>query len=114
MSRKIQDVLRARKQEALDLEEAAQEAAKLEDEIANLRRELVPLEQHYARLLELGEKHLEQPVETHYRGVGLVQWQPLVSVKTGTGLAADVQRHISEIQGEIDGRERRIQALLAE
>jgi hypothetical protein len=35
-------------------------------------------------------------------------------VKTGKELAADVQRHIDEIQREITGREQRIQALLGE
>jgi hypothetical protein len=35
-------------------------------------------------------------------------------VKTGKTLAADVQRHIDEIQGEIKGREQRIQALVGE
>jgi hypothetical protein len=35
-------------------------------------------------------------------------------VKTGKQLAADVQFKIDHIQGEISGREKRIQALLGE
>jgi hypothetical protein len=69
-SKKIQDVLRARRHEAAELEEAAKEAAKLEDEIKSLRREVVPLEDRKARLTALGEKHLERPVKTHYPGAG--------------------------------------------
>jgi hypothetical protein len=97
-----------------DVEEAAKEAEKLEDEIKNLRRELVPLEQRNARLTALGDKHLEQPVKTCYPGLGEVEWQPLLSVKTGKQLAGDVQFQIDHIQGEITGREQRIQALLGE
>jgi hypothetical protein len=111
-SSEVQDAVRARKQEVAELAEAANEVAKLEQEITSLRRELVPLVERQARLAALGDKHLGQPVKTHYPGIGLVEWQPLLSVKTGKELAADVQRHIDEIQGEISGRERRIQALL--
>jgi cell division protein FtsB len=42
-SSEVQDAVRARKQEVAELAEAANEAAKLEQEITNLRRELVPL-----------------------------------------------------------------------
>jgi hypothetical protein len=114
VSSEVQDAVRARKQEAARLAEAANEAAKLEQEITSLRRELVPLVERQARLAALGNKQLQQPVKTHYPGIGLVEWQPLLSVKTGKELAADVQRHIDEIQGEITGREQRIQALVGE
>jgi len=113
-SKKIQDALKARQQEAVQLEEAANEAERLEGEIANLRRELLPLEERKARLVALGDNHLEQAIRTHYPGVGQVDWQPLRSQLTGAELAANVQRNIATIQAEIAGRERRIQALLGE
>ena len=74
----------------------------------------MPLEDRKARLLELGERRLEQSVKSHVPGIGEVQWEPLKSLKDGNCLAADVQLKISHIEAEISDREQRIQALLGE
>jgi hypothetical protein len=111
-SSEVEKALRERRQEAVELERKAEEAARLEQEVNDLRKDLARFYQRHASLAALGDKHLEVPQKSPYPGFGVIEWEPLRSKRTGRELAADVQVNIDHLEGEIASRQNAIKRLL--
>lgn len=103
---------RRRELEAFQLD--GQRAARLAAEVRGLRVDLAKEEDRLARLKAAGKSHLEipNPASGHYAHWGIVEFEPLRSVKTGNELAKAVQQQIAEIHNEIERREAAIAELL--
>jgi hypothetical protein len=60
----------------------------------------------------LGDKHLEIVQKSPHPGLGVIEWEPLRSLKNGRELAKGVQPNIDSLRGQIRAREARIKSLL--
>lgn len=112
-SSEVQDALQGRRQEAARIEAQAVEAARLEKELTDQRKDLQRFEKRRDAFAALGNRHVELPYTANIAGFGTVAMQPALSVLTGAELAAGVQVNIDSLKAAIAAREDAIQDLLA-
>jgi hypothetical protein len=82
-------------------------------ELRDLKRDLARFEQRRAAFVALGDKHLEVPQKMPYPGYGVIEWEPIRSLKTGKELAQGLEDNISALRKQIAAREDEIRELLA-
>src|SRR5262245_32312833 len=108
------DTIQQRQRELQQAAEDAERAARIEHEIAQLRRDVAATEVKRDRLAALGDRHVEIQQSSYHQGFGMViEYQALRSLKTGKQLAKVHETRADELRAEISKREAEIAELLA-
>jgi hypothetical protein len=103
-----------RRQELAETSAKLDEAERLRPVVANLREDILRMEQKRDRLAALGDGHIEIARESYDQQYGIsVAWEPLRSVLGGFELAEQVAVSIAPLRQELASTESRIEELLA-
>jgi len=106
--------LAKRKAAAREIEQKAAEASALRSAQEDLKLDIVRAEHRVRSLREIGKGHIERKQEEYISAFGMIQYQPLKSVKTGNELADKQQVRLDELRAALAENERKIAELLAE
>jgi hypothetical protein len=111
--KQIKDVLNKRKREMAELEDRANHAANLSQEVESIKKDLARFEDKQAKLAALGDEKLQVEQKVPYPGLGVIEFEPVRSRYSGAEMAAALQGQVDHLRSEITSREKTIKDLLA-
>ena len=111
---KPQESAEQRRQELADANARLDEAEKLRQVVANLREDVVRMEEKRDRLAALGDGHVEIPQKSFDQRFRVeIEWMPLRSRLSGAELAAELEATIVPLRAEVKALEARVKELLS-
>lgn len=111
----IASALAERKATAREIEENAEQAVRLHNEVDSLRTDLDRYRTQHAALSALGKEHVTMPMKSYDVRYHIeVEWEPIKSLYSGDELAARIQERIDSSEGRIAELEAEIARLLGD